>query len=199
MSRRFSAARAENKPLARQRPPRRVYREWVHHGGMCGRPPSCKVFQHRVGDLAACGHVSGLSVRSLTAGPDGFRGSAPKHGSGVEARIPPYGVVPILGSTDCHLCCCLASSVGGENALRRRRASIGLAVHHDGPSDAGDLVGERNRDQLARLARQEREKPGRGMTWLGPSDDRCGADDEQGSQGLVALSADLAEPLLASR
>ena len=40
-------------------------------------------------------------------------------------------------------------------------AFIGLARHHQLPGDPGDLVGQRHRGQLRRLALEQRHQPGR--------------------------------------
>src|SRR4051795_11463460 len=54
-------------------------------------------------------------------------------------------VVPILGSTDCHL----SAAVLAGARYRWRAGSgllgtpVGLAAHHHGPDDAGHLVGQR--------------------------------------------------------
>jgi hypothetical protein len=46
---------------------------------ICGRPPARKVLTAWTG-LVGCGHMSGLSSAvGVTAGPDGLRGSGPKH------------------------------------------------------------------------------------------------------------------------
>src|SRR5690349_14838463 len=113
-------------------------------------------------------------------------------------------VVPILGSTDRHL----AVAVLARSRCVRCRwragsgllwAPVGLAAHHHGPDDAGHLVGQRDRRQLLWLARQQSQQPRRGAAPLGLLNDRGGAEHEQPAQVLVALAADLAGPVLASR
>src|SRR5947207_14033956 len=70
-------------------------------------------------------------------------------------------VVPILGSTDCHL----SAAVLAGARYRWRAGSgllgtpVGLAAHHHGPDDAGHLVGQRDRRELLGLARQQFEEP----------------------------------------
>src|SRR5260370_5492409 len=93
----------------------------------------------------------------------------------------------------------LASSVAAEMRLCRHLPPIRLAAHHDGPSDAGGLVGERDGDQLARLARQQFEQPGRGAAGPRPAHHGGCAHHAQASQGFVALPADLSEPMPAAR
>src|SRR5712692_8445264 len=59
-------------------------------------------------------------------------------------------VVPILGSTDCHLAAAVLTRArcrwrAGSGLLR---TPVSLAAHHHGPDDAGHLVGQRDRRQL---------------------------------------------------
>src|SRR5919198_5169424 len=67
---------------------------------MYGRPPSCKDLLDGV--EVACGHVSGRCVRSVTAGLDGIRGSAPIQADGLKARdgrrVSPIPVRPVTPS-----------------------------------------------------------------------------------------------------
>src|SRR5262252_8250780 len=116
-------------------------------------------------------------------------------------------VVPILGSTDRHLAVAvLARSRCARRLCCRWRANsgwlrspVGLAGHHYGPSDAGHLVGQRDGRHLLRLARQQASQPWRGTVLLdGLLDHRRGAEYDQPAKPLVALAADLAEPLFAA-
>src|SRR5438477_592609 len=120
-------------------------------------------------------------------------------------RVP--RVAPILGSTECHLAVAVLARFrcaryagcqrwAGSGLLR---PPIGLAAHHHGPDDAGHFVGQRDRRELLRLARQQSQEPRRGAAALGLLDHRSGAEHEQPAQALVTLAADLAEPLFASR
>ena len=47
---------------------------WPHPCTMCGRPRPCKKFLTLCCHLVGCGHVSGLRLRRVTAGPDEVRG-----------------------------------------------------------------------------------------------------------------------------
>src|SRR3982751_5456650 len=52
---------------------------------ICGRPPARKGGAAATG-LVGCGHMSGLcDAVGMTAGPDGLRGSGPKHEGDVQA------------------------------------------------------------------------------------------------------------------
>src|SRR5262249_37066538 len=112
-------------------------------------------------------------------------------------------VVPILGSTDCHLAvavlarfrCARFRRWAGSDLLR---TPVSLAAHHHGPEDAGHLVRQRDRRELFWLARQQSQQPRRGAASLGLLDDCGGAEHEQPPQVLVALSADPSGPGLAS-
>src|SRR5215472_7056136 len=123
---------------------------------LCGRPPPRKDFVAAgdgSGRLRSC--VRPWCAAMSTAGPDGLRGSGPKHHGGVYA---PKGFpgVPILGSTDRHLAAVPASarSECGERAfLGRKRPAINLAAHHHGPERPSHLVGQRDCRKLLRLAR----------------------------------------------
>src|SRR5215469_1087256 len=58
-------------------------------------------------------------------------------------RIP--RVVPILGSTDCHLAVAVLARFGCARfcwwaGSGLRRLTVGFAAYHHGPDDAGDLV-----------------------------------------------------------
>ena len=85
----------------------------------------------------------------------------------------------------------------------RLRSAVEFAAHQHGPDGAGHLVGQRDRRQLFRLARQQLQKPGRIVTAclvgfaapLDLLDDGGGAEHQQPAQAFVALPADLAEPL----
>src|SRR5260370_20251095 len=108
-------------------------------------------------------------------------------------------VVPILGSTDCHLAAAVLASArsrwwAGSGLLR---TPVGLAADHHGPDDAGHLVGQRDRRELLWLARQQSQDPRRGAARFGLLDDRGGAAHEQPPQVLIALPADLAGPVSA--
>src|SRR6516225_5605805 len=110
-------------------------------------------------------------------------------------------VVPILGSTDCHLAVAVLARArcrwpAGSGLLW---TPVGLAAHHHGPDDAGHLVGQRDRHQLLWLACQQSQEPRRGAAALGLLDDRGGAEHEQPAQALVTLAADLAGPVFARR
>ena len=60
----------------------------------------------------------------LTAGPDGLRGSGPKHNAvSMHQRVP--RVVPILGSTDRHLAAVLASARSERSERARAQAGCG--------------------------------------------------------------------------
>src|SRR5579875_3777167 len=48
-------------------------------------PLSARAFD-ALADVSRCGHVYGLCVRSLTAGPDVLRGSSSKHGHALDAQ-----------------------------------------------------------------------------------------------------------------
>ena len=47
-------------------------------------------------------HVSGLLMRRVAAGPDGFRERDPNKGTALEGHTGPR-VYSFVGSTDCHL------------------------------------------------------------------------------------------------
>jgi hypothetical protein len=68
---------------------------------------------------------------------------------------------------------------------------------HDGPDDAGNLVGERDRDEPGRLLGREIPDPGgEGRSRaVGPAQDGGGPDDEQPAQVAVAFFGDPAEVL----
>src|SRR5260370_40270536 len=113
-------------------------------------------------------------------------------------------VVPILGSTDCHLAVAVLARSGCAGCRWRTGAGllwmpVGFAAHHHGPDDAGHLVGQRDCRQLLWLARQQFQEPRRGAAPFGLLDDRGGAEHEQPAQALVTLAADLAGPGLAGR
>jgi hypothetical protein len=120
-----------------------------------------------------------------------------------EHRWIPRGV-PILGPTDRHLCCCPCKRqkavVTGSGRLW---SAVEFAAHQHGSDDASHLVGQRDRRQLFRLARQQLQKPGRIVTAglvgfaapLDLLDDGSGAEHQQSAQAFIALPADLAEPL----
>src|SRR5229473_1920653 len=113
-------------------------------------------------------------------------------------------VVPILGSTDCHLAVAVLARFrcarfrwwAGSGLLR---TPVSLAAHHHGPDDAGHLVGQRDRRELLWLARQQSQQPWRGAAPLGLLDHRGGTEHEQPPQVLIALPADLAGPVFAGR
>src|SRR6266852_8077080 len=113
-------------------------------------------------------------------------------------RVP--RVVPILGSTDCHLAAAVLASARCTRSRWRAgsgllRTAVGLAAHHHGPDDAGHFVGQRDRRELLWLARQQSQEPRRGAARLGLLDDRGGAEYKQPPQALIALPADLAGPV----
>src|SRR5438132_5983727 len=129
----------------------------------------------------------------------GYADRVPNKNVMSEHQWVPRGV-PILGSTDDHLAAAVLARFGCARSRRRagsglRRPTVGLAAHHHGPDDAGQLVGQRHRRELLRLARQQFQEPRRGVAALGLLDDRGGAEYEQPSQILVALAADLAGPV----
>ena len=113
-------------------------------------------------------------------------------------------VVPILGSTDCHLAVAVLARFrcarfrwwGGSGLLR---TPVSLAADHHGPDDAGHFVGQRKRGELLWLARKQFQQPWRGGAPLGLPDDRGGAEHEQPPQILVARPADPAGPVFAGR
>ena len=76
-------------------------------------------------------------------------------------------------------------------------ASIRFPGRHHGPRDAGHLVGQSHRRDLARLALQQCKQPSRSALapWLGVADHRHRADDQQLSEPLVAGPADAAQTL----
>jgi hypothetical protein len=51
----------------------------IHHCVMYGRPPLGKGFLDVSANESGSGHVYGLEMRPLTAGPDGDRGSNSNH------------------------------------------------------------------------------------------------------------------------
>src|ERR1700722_359558 len=108
-------------------------------------------------------------------------------------------VVPILGSTDCHLAA--AALVGARLSLGKgsngHRRAVDLAARHHRPQDAGYFVGERHGGELFGLARQQLEEPRRGSTRFGGADHRGGAEHQEAAQVLVALPADPARALAA--
>src|SRR4029077_2002458 len=100
-------------------------------------------------------------------------------------------VVPVLGSTDCHLAAVLARARSRRWAgSGYRRTAVGLAAHHHGPDDAGHFVGQRKRGDLLWLARQQFQQPGRAAPRFALLDARGGAEHEQPPQILVARTAD---------
>jgi hypothetical protein len=88
-----------------------------------------------------------------------------------------------------------------RSRLRRQRGGflVALTLGHHRPRHSGDLVGERDRRDLGRPARQQRCEPGsaRGAVDLGITDDGERASREQAAQIPIALFADTAEPILA--
>ena len=57
---------------------------------------------------------------------------------------------------------------------------VGLTGYHQLPGDPGDLVGQRHRGQLRRLALEQRNEPGRysGLAPLSMPDHRCRTDHQ---------------------
>jgi len=93
---------------------------------------------------------------------------------------------------------CAPGSDDRSGGSRERSSPICLAGRHHGPRDAGHLVGQSDRHQLARPALQQGQQPGRGAARLGVSDDRRGPEHQQLAQPLVAGPADAAHALLAA-
>lgn len=107
---------------------------------------------------SGCGHVSGLLARPMTAGPDEVRERAPNKlaaSGAVESR----GVLPLVGPTDRHLASLPFSRGTGARSGHRRRRAISCSTLHHGPHDAGHLVGQGDRRELARLALQQGQQP----------------------------------------
>src|SRR6516165_9679493 len=148
-------------------------------------------------------YVRPLHAAWIAAGPDGLRGSGPEQGSDVYAS---------LGSTGCpgprterSPSCCgpckrQRAVVTGSSRLR---SAVQFAAHQHGPDGAGHLVGQRDRRELSRLARQQLQKPGRVVAArlfgfaasLDLLDDGSGAEHQQPAQAFIAFPADLAELL----
>ena len=152
--------------------------------------------------LVDCGHVSGLYVRSdRPLAQMGCADRVPNIVAMSEHHRVPRGV-PLLGSTDRHLAAFLASARSGshgEPASGRLWLAVSFAAHHHGPQDAGHLVGQRDRRELFRLAREQSQEPRRGAAPLGLLDDRGGAKHEPPPQVLVARPGDPARPVFAGR
>jgi hypothetical protein len=120
----------------------------------------------------------------------------------------PEAVVPIDGSTVSHHAIitlairffysavasrihCQASS-GGCSKFRR---SIVSPFGHDRPSDARNLVGDSNGDELGRILAQQLHDLGVLLRILpGVSNNRCCPDDEQPSKIAISLLGDASEP-----
>ena len=122
----------------------------------------------------ACIHMSGLLMRSGTAGQDGFRDASSKH---TDDLCRPMGPTDCLAPrnrfdpTICLLCSSGTGRCGGPEGAPPDRSLLGgvrrcdrlaacviaLARHQQPPGDAGNLVGERHRRELRRLARQQRQ------------------------------------------
>src|SRR5215471_21795400 len=89
----------------------------------------------------------------MAAGPDGVRGSGPKHGSDVEeAPLRPTGC-PDPRTDRSPSCCCPCKRQSGDAVCGsdRLRLAVEFAAHQHGPDDAGHLVGQRHRRDLFRL------------------------------------------------
>jgi hypothetical protein len=120
----------------------------------------------KLGGGYECGHVSGLSVRSMTAAqmvsasePSTRlrRHDAPVEGTGYLARgfdqLPCSAIAPSPET----------ASLSG----RRRPVPVRLSARHHGPHDTGHLVGQGHRHQLARPALQQAQQPLAGQRWPG--------------------------------
>src|SRR5260370_2527187 len=157
--------------------------------------------------LVDCGHMSGPPLSRGQAFV--VRSARPLAQMGYADRVPNISVmskhhwvprvVPILGSTDCHLAAAVLASArsrwwAGSGLLRM---PVGLAADHHGPDDAGHLVGQRDRRELLWLAPQQSQDPRRGAARFGLPDTRGGAQAGQPPQVLIALPADLAGPVSA--
>jgi len=55
---------------------------------MCGRPLGFKSFDENSDAWVDCDHVSGLSTRRMTAGPDGIRDPVPNNQAASKATGP---------------------------------------------------------------------------------------------------------------
>jgi hypothetical protein len=79
-------------------------------------------------DAIACGHMSGLSVRShKTAGQDGLRGARSEHASGVGTPVAPAVCLASRIDRSNHLLLLLQASVSGGSWRGRRRRAAGPA------------------------------------------------------------------------
>src|SRR6516225_9659194 len=106
-------------------------------------------------------YVRPLHAAWIAAGPDGLRGSGPEQGSDVYASLGSTGCPG--PRTDRSPSCCgpckrQRAVVTGSSRLR---SAVQFAAHQHGPDGAGHLVGQRDRRELSRLARQQLQKPGR--------------------------------------
>src|SRR3989442_1819502 len=79
------------------------------------------------------------------------------------------------------------------------RAIVAFAADHQLPGDARDLIGQRYRGELGRLALEKLDQPGPGMSAssLDLLDHGGGADDQHAAQRIVTGASDYPEPRLA--
>src|SRR5271169_513075 len=175
---------------------------------ICGRP----LFARKLNpaDRIACFHMSGLLMLSyMTAGQDGFRGASSNQSerSRYAAGLP--GMSRVLDRSIAPSSPYLAScepKVGRPSPGRSlgsapgARTIIALPAGHQLPGDAGDLVGERHRDQLRRLAVQQvlQPRPGPPAAAADLTDQRCRTDYQHATQRFVTGARDRPEAGLAT-
>src|SRR3954464_15088870 len=103
-----------------------------------------------------------------------FRDASSKHAGDLYGPMGPTDFLAPWIDRSCHLSPLAAPArpvwrtrrpadlLGGQRrCVRPPRAGVTLACYHQLPGDAGILVGERHGGELWRLARQQREQPGR--------------------------------------
>src|SRR5580698_937389 len=88
---------------------------------------------------------------------------------------------------------------GDCGCIEHPRTVVTLARRQQLPGDAGNLVGERHRRELRRLARQQRHEPGcrTAAALLRLLDDGGSSRYQHAAQHLISGAGDLADPGLA--
>jgi hypothetical protein len=164
-------------------------------------PLNARVLCENVLIWCESGRVSGLLARHRGRWPRWVPRSTPKRACDLEGRHPTR-VLWIVGSTDQHLLVSALTPLARRagSGCYRRGSPIAFPACQHGPHNAGHLVGQSHRRDLARLAIQQFKQPCRGALalWLGEANDRHRAQHQQLSQALIPGPADPAEPLLAA-